>query len=182
MSASFLLQDAASPSGEERSENRQVFMDKLRNSELARNIPRQTIGSAFVLVILLNFFGCDDNRPTTVAVEGKVTLDGQPVSEGTITFQPSEPAEGYPSRPAVGILAADGTYRLSTFEGEDGVVPGTYEVAVVSFSGGPSPEEPDATEVWNIPKRYGIPGQSGLTASVPADHRGPLTIDFDLSK
>ncbi len=135
---------------------------------------------ALVLVFAILLMGCGDSNPNTVPVEGRVTLDGQPVSEGTITFQPVEPAEGFPRRPAIGLLQTDGSYRLSTFDENDGAVPGSYQVMVVSVTGGPTPEEPDAPEQWRIPQRYGTPGQSPLHASVPAQHRGVLTLNFDL--
>ncbi len=136
--------------------------------------------SVVVLALAVLLTGCGDSNPNTVTVEGRVTLDGQPVGEGTVTFQPLEPAEGFPRRPAIGTLAADGSYRLSTFEEGDGAVPGSYQVVVVAVTGGPTPEEPDTPEVWLIPQRYGTPGQSPLHASVPAQHRGVLTLNFDL--
>ena len=125
--------------------------------------------------------GClGSSAPKTINVQGKVTYQDQPVTLGYVSFVPVEPAEGYPSRPASGTINPDGTYQLSSFGENDGAVPGKYQVAIVSKTGGPTPEEPDAPEEWAIPKKYGNPAESGLTATIPADARGPLELNLAL--
>lgn len=136
---------------------------------------------AFSLVILALQGGCfGSSAPKTIPVQGKVSYKGQPVSQGTVTFHRVEAANDVLSRPAVGELKSDGTYALSTFTAGDGVMPGKYQVVVVSITSAPSPEEPNVREVWGIPRKYGDPAQSGLTAEVAADARGPLNLDFTL--
>jgi len=51
---------------------------------------------------------------------------------------------------------------------------------IVSITSGPTPENPDAPEVWAIPKQYGNPTQTDLKASIPADASGTLEFDFNL--
>jgi len=122
--------------------------------------------------------GCSGgSKPETVQVKGKVTYNGSPVESGRITFQPSG---GTDTRPASGSIEPGGLYQLSSFETGDGAKPGDYTVVVESFTGGPSPEEPDAKVTWLVPEKYSKPNQSGLTANVPADAKSPLVIDFDL--
>jgi len=133
-----------------------------------------------VLVVGLGCFG--SSAPKTVPVSGKVTYQGEPVTAGRIVFVPIKPADGYPNRPASADLKPDGSYELSTFESGDGAVPGQYAVSVETMTGGPSPEDPFAQEVWAIPKKFADPAQSGQTASISADARGPLELDFDLQK
>jgi len=126
-------------------------------------------------------WGCSASSSlNTIPVEGRVTYKGQPVTHGTVTFMPRDAAEGTPRRPATGAIQSDGTYRLGTLSPEDGAVPGEYQVVIVSITSGPSPEQPDAPEVWAVPKHYGNPVQSGLQASIPAEAKGPLKFDFDL--
>lgn len=133
------------------------------------------------LPLLATGWGCSGSSSLdTISVEGRVTYKGQPVTQGTVTFLPRDAAEGTPRRPATGTIQSDGTYRLGTLGPDDGAVPGEYQVVIVSVTGGPSPEQPDAAEVWAIPKHYGNPVQSGLQASIPADAKGPLKFDFDL--
>lgn len=137
---------------------------------------------AIIPVVVIAVAGCSgSDRPTTVPVRGKVTYKGQPVTQGTVTFQPVKAAEGYPQRPATGTINSDGTYELATFENGDGAIPGEYQVAVISKTGEATVEEPNALEKWLVPQKYGDAGQSGLTASVSSDASGPLAIDFDLT-
>ncbi len=133
-------------------------------------------------VVVIACAGCGgDARPTTVPVHGKVTYQGEPVTQGTVTFQPVKPAEGYPKRPATGTIGADGTYELSTFEAGDGAIPGEYQVAVVSKTGEATLEQPDAPETWLVPEKYASAEQSGLTATVPPDASSPVEINLELT-
>jgi hypothetical protein len=72
--------------------------------------------------------GCSGSES---AVEGVVTLDGQPVDKAVVTFNP---AEG--GRPSAGQTGSDGKFKLS-----EKLKPGTYKVTVskrnVADAGGP---------------------------------------------
>jgi hypothetical protein len=126
-------------------------------------------------------WGCSGSSSLhTIPVRGRVTYNGQPVTQGTVTFLPREPAADAPRRPATGVIQPDGTYRLATLSPEDGAAPGEYQVVIVSITSGPSPETPEAPEVWAIPKQYGNPMQTNLQATIPADAKGPLEFDFAL--
>jgi hypothetical protein len=137
---------------------------------------------AVLLPGLVFFAGCKGtSHPKTIKVKGKVTYKGAPVSQGSVSFQPVKPAEGYPNRPATGILNSDGTFEMSSFEAGDGVVPGEYKVAIESITSRPSPEEPDKPEVWAIPKKYGNAEEGGLTATIAPDAKQPMEMNFDLT-
>lgn len=139
---------------------------------------RQVLAAAIVCTCV----GCSGpSAPRTVAVHGKVTYRGQPVAQGTVSFQPVKAAEGYPLRPATGDIAPDGSYQLSTFAAGDGAVPGEYRVVIVSKTSEATLENPHAAEHWFIPEKYGNAEQSGLTAIVPADSAEDAPIDFDLT-
>jgi hypothetical protein len=132
--------------------------------------------------------GCGSGRPATAKVTGKVTLAGQPVPQGTITFYPQT------GRPATGRLQSDGTYTLTTFDPGDGALVGKHTVTVeaVKFSGVEPPKSveeemkqgkglsssrtPPQSERL-VPPRYAQRDASGLTAEVKP---GPNTFDFDL--
>ena len=96
------------------------------------------------LGLIAGGFGCGrgDGLPRQ-EVAGKVILDGQPLSDGSIEFQP-EATSGGPVVPGGGLIAA-GAYRIAR---EQGLVPGTYKVmifshrAVSGMTSGPS--EPGA--------------------------------------
>ncbi len=127
--------------------------------------------------------GCSDSGLTPV--RGKVTFDGKPLPTGSIRFFP---AEG--GRPAVGQIATDGTYELSTTEPGDGAKPGQYKVAVESIEStqtGPAPTSLEqemelggtgrTSVTYLLPPEYSSHKSSGLTATVDA---GDNTINFDL--
>ena len=63
---------------------------------------------------------------------GKVVLeDGNPIQFGTVEFRLRDLLKQYKERiVARGKIEQDGSFRLSTFEPNDGAVPGDYEVIV----------------------------------------------------
>lgn len=66
-------------------------------------------------------------------------------------------------RPAGGSIGPDGRFSLSSYELNDGVVPGTHAVAVQAT------EHISERETrWLAPKKYGNPATSGLTVTVEA--------------
>ncbi len=134
------------------------------------------VAAALSLAVLA---GCGEGFPDTVRVRGKVTYQGEPLSEGTIAFHPAGPRGEQLYRPAVGVIA-DGAYQLQSFRHGDGVMPGEYAVVIESYEGGPTAEDPDRPQNWLIPRKYGNPATSGLTATIPAGASGWLEVDFDL--
>ena len=95
-----------------------------------------------------------DNLPRQ-AVSGKVTMDGAPLSNGTITFSPA--SEG----PTPALVPIDGgSYSIPR---DRGLVPGTYKVSILT-SGNAGPEEP--TEGAVEP-----PGPAAQARSEAADKR-----------
>jgi hypothetical protein len=122
-----------------------------------RKLTFRPVVPGFVAVLVVGAcWGCGPGAgslPSLVQVKGKVTYKGQPVTQGTVTFEP----EGY-GRPARGKLQSDGTYSLTTLKDGDGVVLGAHRVAV---------EISDKTlsKVRGI-KKYASPNTSKLTAEV----------------
>ena len=86
------------------------------------------------------------------AVWGKVTLDGQPLEQGTITFTP---ATGSPTPGMVSITG--GSYSIPQTQG---LVPGPYKVSILSK---------DATEP--VEKFGDLPGIAGRRQAEAADSK-----------
>lgn len=137
------------------------------------------------LLLALSVSGCGEARPTTTTVIGKVSYKGQPLTKGQVSFvlkgQSKDPV-GQPSRPAVSGIGPDGTYKMGSFQGGDGVVPGEYLISVRSFTNDPTLEEMDAgtKRISAIPERYADPATSELTLTIPADATGEITHDIEL--
>lgn len=73
--------------------------------------------------------GCGDSGGKLLPVVGKVTVDGQPLTMGDVSFRPEK---GSPSaQEPGGEIGEDGTYRLFT-AGKEGAPPGRYRVLVVA--------------------------------------------------
>lgn len=126
-----------------------------------------------VFFVFLTACGCGGpDQP--VRVKGKVTLDGQPVEGATVTFLP----EGKTGRNANARTRADGSFELTTFAPNDGVLAGTYKVVVEYFEPrsalGTFHNQQEAMQAAaksqgqkKKPPRYAIPSQYGDPARTP---------------
>ncbi len=127
---------------------------------------------AIVLAVALSGCGEVDELPRQ-EVSGTVTLDGKPLEQGVIQFQPTTPEQAT----AAGATIEAGAYSIARSEGP---VPGKYKVTIFS-SADDAPEEempgglsPLRTE--RIPPEYNL--NSTLTADVTEE--GPNTFKFEL--
>jgi len=123
-----------------------------------------TIGS-------LGLLGCSGQKMADVTGRIIYEQDETPATdlEGfRVSFlHSSEEIDGKSNRTtATGLVRKDGTFTMSTFEMEDGVVLGTHQIAItppVIYGDAARPKEPI------IDPRYSRPEQSGLTAVVEGD-------------
>lgn len=112
-------------------------------------------------------WGCGSSIGTPaplIAVKGKVTYKGLPVTKGVVEFEP----EGY-GRPAKGQLQADGTFELTTFKPGDGVVAGAHRISISEFDKSLANDR--------ALQNYGSPNTSRLTAEVSPEN---TEFTFDL--
>ncbi len=94
--------------------------------------PTARIGAALCCCGLLLAAGCKGpSRGKQVLVQGKVTLDGKPLTGGGVIFHPipdkDTPVTPIGLLPSMGPLQDDGSYTLRT-EGRAGVPLGRYRV------------------------------------------------------
>ena len=124
---------------------------------------------------LLLLSGCGPDNPYgTVAVTGKITVNGEPMEGITVTFVPDSP-EGVS---AFGRTDAGGNYQLTTGGAPfgTGAIPGTYSVtfskvqaaegqSLADFQAGnaaPSPPSGPPQAVHLIPQKYDSPRTAGF--------------------
>jgi hypothetical protein len=120
--------------------------------------------------------GCGGQGPLRLQLQGTVTLDGQPLPDGAISFLPVSGENGV----AAGGAIAAGRYLIKA---GGGPTPGEYRVEILRME--PTGEkQPDSlgdgeTDVLRnaIPARYNE--TSELRATVTAE--GPNQFDFSLS-
>jgi len=119
--------------------------------------------------ILWLTLGCA-GKDHPVPVAGTLMLDGQPVKGATITFLP----EARGGRPAHGLTLADGSFQLSTFQPDDGALPGNYKVMV---EGNETPETApsftDQQEAMQAARRSQPPKKGTLRYPIPASYSDP---------
>lgn len=135
-----------------------------------------------VVILICMAPGCS-NRPPMGQVKGTVTLDGRPLTKGSLTFE----APGL--RPATARVENGQIVEATTYDLGDGVPVGSHKVAasatadVADAAPGANPGDAKAPKLNYmsgnslIPTRYNDPGKSGLTAEVK---KGANTLDFKL--
>jgi hypothetical protein len=121
--------------------------------------------STLLCVIWLVTFvpGCwNAPPPGRVTVYGVVTVNGQPVPDGTIGFESVEDGVGGGGA----RIGAGGNYQVFLW-------PSNYRIGVVSVEGGLSPAGFDAVEKSKIrvPAKYAYPSSSGIEVKVDAKNR-----------
>ena len=115
----------------------------------------RTVSVLFACIAVALLAGCGDGRPTRVPAGGRVLIDGKPLALGFVQVVP----EG--DRPATGKIGEDGRFSLTTFDENDGVVPGKHRVAVMAV-------EPidGSSQRLHVPKKYNDPATSELQIEV----------------
>lgn len=138
---------------------------------------RAGIAALFAAVALVAS-GC---QPTTHTVSGCVTFCGKPVTGGSVVLF------GDGDRVYTGLISPDGRYSIPNVPvGEMRVTVRTHTTAPVGFRvGRPQPSAvngpagaaggPPPPAIPNIPERYSVPEESGLTLTV-----GGTTDTFDI--
>jgi len=73
--------------------------------------------------------GCGDRAGKLLPVQGKVDVDGRPLTAGEVRYLPEGRKDGTRLEP-VGMIGSDGSYTMKT-NGKDGVPAGKYKVTVI---------------------------------------------------
>jgi len=114
--------------------------------------------------LCITFVGCQPGV-ALVTAGGKVTLDGTPLADTIVEFQPT----GGGGSPSFGTTNADGGYTLRYTMTKAGVAPGEHIVRIYKEIAG--------NEIQPIPSRYNA--LSELRATV--NPRGRQSFDFEVS-
>ena len=134
---------------------------------------RRCLCSVMVFVLA----GCSHGE-TTSTVTGKVLVDGQPLTIGTVVFTPDAAKGNTSMHEPRGKLDANGVFHV--FQTKDGgaVSPGWYKISIRAQ------RLKDPTDRYSqmsvIPTKFASPETSGLTLEV-VDHPAPVAYDITLS-
>ena len=144
--------------------------------------------------------GCNKAKiPGLVRCEGTVTWKGEPVEGAFVAFTPKDDSSG---RSAFGTTGAEGKFKATTLDTNDGIMPGAYFVTVskvvsIRIEGPPSPLEDDSLDkssrtpaprsrgqvqdtqdTYFIPQVYANKDTSGLSAEISS--KGNKNLRFEL--
>src|SRR4051812_42888985 len=116
-----------------------------------------------LLVTLLFVAGCN-RGPKMTPVTGKVIYNGRPLEFGVVMFQPPS------GQPAQGEIQPDGTFNMSTYRLNDGVVLAKHKVRIACYeSMRPGIVKGPGERTLGkplVPEKYTLFDQSGLAADV----------------
>jgi hypothetical protein len=119
----------------------------------------------FLGIAALACSSCGSGGQPVYPVQGKVLYLGKPTPGAVVVFHPA----GNPSPDALrpqGTVSADGSFRLTTYQPDDGAPPGDYDVTILwtrpSKHGG-------GEQVNLLPPRYLRPRTSRLRVQVKAE-------------
>lgn len=89
----------------------------------------QMVSAVAVVAVCFGIIGCGSSGPALGEVTGQVSLDGQPLADAVLAFQPVGMTKGSPS---FAKTDASGKYRLEYAEAKFGAVPGTHLVRITT--------------------------------------------------
>lgn len=107
--------------------------------------------------------GCSkkETRKPVFVVTGKVTYNSSPIENATIVFHPIG-EEGPNAVKSRGKTDAQGNFKLTTYDTNDGAPAGEYQVTVEQWLAG----RPDEGPSNRLPAYLSKPESSGLKATV----------------
>lgn len=140
--------------------------------------------TSIAVLVSVCLFGCSGGDgvkplPNLVPVSGTVTYEGKPLSQGTISLAPVDPAAKL--QVASGDIK-NGSFTLTTTVSAPGVMMGKYKALIKSIDGNtaaamPAPGQPAAKPKSLIPEKYGDLNKTDLEVEVK---KGMAPLKFDL--
>jgi hypothetical protein len=123
--------------------------------------------SLVAAVVLAGATGCGESSDE-VSVQGRVTLRGQPLPNGSVTFYPTT------GRPVNAPISGDGAYSAQLLPGEYAVTVSYTEPLPEGFTEG----DPTPKPKFVLPPEYTTRARSRLTATVSDDSEAPINFDL----
>lgn len=131
-------------------------------------------------VILLSFTSCGSQtgpklppKKPCIKVAGKVLVDGEPAEGVEVILHPTDSGHGLYQFP-MGVTDADGTFKLRTYDSEDGAPKGNYAAAFIW----PIPVDKQVDDDDRLKRLYNDPLKS--TFKVTIDGTQSMLDPFDL--
>jgi hypothetical protein len=123
-------------------------------------------------VLFASASGCSKKGPAIAHVKGRVLLNGQPLTTGSVITIPTA------GRGAKSFIQTDGAFELGTFAASDGAIVGEHKVGVVAYDR-PANAGPESNNgKLLVPQRYVNPESSGLKIDVKANEPNIPTLEL----
>ncbi|VTS08946.1 carboxypeptidase-like regulatory domain-containing protein [Tuwongella immobilis] len=160
--------------------DRMMIRSNANNSLTAVAVRRFVARALAMLMLVGGMVGCGGGSENgEIPVQGKVTMDGEPLNQATIRFLPNTTSNG-----GMGVSKVDGTFSIAGPQGQNGVPVGTYKVTVsrrLNPDGSlpPSDEEPILSKaVEKLPPSFSDPNRTTLSVNLASDGK----VELKLSK
>ncbi|MDO4551164.1 MAG: hypothetical protein Q4C96_07940 [Planctomycetia bacterium] len=107
--------------------------------------------------------GCGGDRPKTVKVSGKIEFKGFNIPDkgGFLYFAPVNSGM---KRPTASPFDKNGNFQVSTYEKNDGLIPGVYKITLECLEHEISEENPIPRNLF--PEKYTLPTETPLEITV----------------
>jgi hypothetical protein len=129
-----------------------------------------------VLLLVLFFAGCGERR-NAAPVSGKVTVNGQPVADVGVNFEPVGSGAG---RGSFGRTDASGNYSLSFIDnGQSGAMIGRHQITFTDMQNIGGSDEPDGGPALK-PRKSRLPASALSQPQEFEVKSGSNQADFDL--
>lgn len=148
-------------------------MPNLENNNPLRSI---VVRSSLIFLSLLFLVGCNPSASSKplAAVSGRITLDGQPLPNARVGFEPQGFGDRMNAGPgSYGKTDVAGHYTLITVSGKPGAVPGMHRVAITTYKEDSSGE---VVREEQVPERYFA--KDRITFEVPIQGTGEASFNL----
>jgi hypothetical protein len=118
------------------------------------------------LTALAAGIGCGSKYPRErlAPVTGKISVDGQPLKMGTVSFRPMKDKGNTSLNEPAGEIEEDGTYTIFT-QGKEGAPAGMWKV-IVSSRDPIDPQDPYKPTKSHVPAKYELIDKTDLKVEV----------------
>lgn len=148
-----------------------VWVTMKKDGPLMANIMLDSIQAENLKTVKIDEPGFAIKKAPTYPVRGQAYFEGVPMAGAVITLIDVKDKAAKPTK-TLGIVEADGTFRLSTYQAFDGAPAGDYLVGVAW-------REANGSRANLLPAKYASPATSGLRATVTM---APNDLVFELKK
>lgn len=124
--------------------------------------------------LLMGISGCGqtEQRRDVVPVRGQVFWQSKPAAGALVVLCPdgAAAAAGWPEGYPRAVAGEDGSFRIGTYDQEDGAPEGQYKVTITWMMPSPKSERSDseALTVDRLAGKYGDPAASAFSVTVAA--------------